>query len=130
MHVYMCKYLHIQSVWCMYTYRCTGIRVVNSSANSNDNNTNHSLNGQMPNTMLYIIYTHAFFHAAKNAMQCVTCSTRYSNRHFTDKIIKTKMIYGEVREVTVMNFVVQRSNASLNPSLTLLVFTHISDLNN
>ena len=23
----------------MYTYRCTGIRVVNSSANSNDNNT-------------------------------------------------------------------------------------------
>lgn len=40
------------------------------------------------------------------------------------------MIYGEVREVTAMNFVVQRSNASLNPSLTLLVCTHVSDLNN
>ena len=107
----------------MHTYRCTGISVINSSANSNDNNTNHSLNGQVPNTMLYITYTHAFFHATKNAMQCVTCSTQYSNRHFTDKIIKTKIIYREVREVTVMNFVEQRSNASLNPSLALLVFT-------
>lgn len=107
----------------MHTYRCTGISVINSSANSNDNNTNHSLNGQVPNTMLYITYTHAFFHATKNAMQCVTCSTQYSNHHFTDKIIKTKIIYREVREVTVMNFVEQRSNASLNPSLALLVFT-------
>lgn len=107
----------------MYTYRCTGISVINRSANSNDNNTNHSLNGQVPNTMLYIIYTHAFFHATKNAMQCVTCLTQYSNSHFTDKIIKTKIIYGEVREVTVMNFVEQRSNASLNPSVALLVLT-------
>lgn len=72
MHVYMCKYLHIQSVWCLYTYRRTGKSVTKSSANSNDNDSNHSLNGQVPDIMLYIIYTHAFFHATENATQCVT----------------------------------------------------------